>query len=588
MRRSIGWAIRVVIILLASINMSQTSASSATVVISQIQLDDAVSASNEFVEVYNNSDTDIDITNWCLYYATGSSSTNGNKLGCFLPSNEQTYIFLPARSYAFAISTQLATNIPSLGSDLKFSATLSGNSGHVRLIDDQGTVVDKVGWGSAISPETMAVTAPTTNKILGRLADDEEELQDTDDNSKDITQVSPRLSYQYGNIYEVVDACTNITGIQGAVPSGYNVDVEGVCTAIPVDVCSNIDGVQESIPIGFEFDDAGLCQPDVCSNIVDLQIALPAGYTYNSNDDCVSVPLLLVISELLPNPDGDDSGQEFIELYNPNDQDILLGEYEFYVGTNSTVLYHFPNDTSIKAHGYRVIYNDEINFTLVNTSGSVHLQSIDGISVDTTETYVDAKSGSSWALIDGVWNYTNQPTPNAENQPSIVDDVEEIITGLKPCPSNQYRNPETNRCRLIVTTGSVLVPCKDGQYRSEITNRCRSIAADSSALSQCNENQYRNPETNRCKLIESSSTTLTPCADGQERNPDTNRCRNVASKVPDAGFAVEPIPDSNGTNLGWLAVVGVCIVALLYGLWEWRFEVFRLIRRVRGFFHVTK
>lgn len=588
MQQCIGWAIRIVIVLVAVINTNLVSADAQRIVISQIQLGDSLSASNEFIELYNNTTSDIDITNWCLYYANGTSATNGNKLGCFLGESEQVHVFLPKQSFAFAISTQLAVNAPSIGSDLRFSATLSGTAGHVRLIDEQDTVVDKVGWGTAASPETTATNAPTSGMVLARIHSNENEFQDTNNNYDDFIQTTPKLSYQYGNIYETSDICINLTGIQQAVPDGYILDIGGICTFIPVDLCSNIDDIQESLPVGFEFDDDGLCQPDICTNITGLQVTLPDNYTYNDKDECVPIPLPLVISELLPNPDGDDVGHEFIELYNPNDQNVGLDTYWFSIGSKSTTPYYFLDGAIIEAHGYLVIYNDDIHFTLVNTSGSVHLMSIDGIYVDGADEYSDAPSGSSWALIDGVWQYTNQPTPGTKNQPSIVDDIEEIVTGLKPCASNQYRNPETNRCRLIITAGSTLVPCKDGQYRSEITNRCRSIAADVSTLTPCDDNQYRNPDTNRCRLIESSSTIFTPCSEGQERNPDTNRCRNKLSAIPSVGFAVEPIPDSSGTNLGWLAVIGVCIIALLYGLWEWRFEVLHLIHRVRGFFRGTK
>jgi hypothetical protein len=587
MRRCIGRAILTGIAVICGISFTNVSASSQSVVISQIQLGDSLSASNEFVEIYNNSDVDIDITDWCLYYASATSTQIGSKMGCFL-TDGATHVFLPARSFAFAISTQLAVNSPNVGSDIRFSATLSGTSGHVRIIDATDTVVDTVGWGTAVSPETTASSTASNGMILERKSIDASSLQDTDNNFDDFRLNTPRLSYEYGNVYEVQDQCVNIEGFQEIIPENYTVDMVGICTPPPVDVCVNIGGIQVDVPNGYAIDDTGLCQVDACENIDGPQITLPVGYIYNASDECVLIPKKLVITELLPNPDGDDSGNEFIELYNPNIETVSLDGYAFYVGTNTTTVYGFPNGTYIEPHAYMVFYNDTIHFTLVNTTGGIHLLSTDDILVDSSDTYVSATSGMSWSLIHDTWQYTNQPTPGYENLPSLVDTIEEVVTGLKPCALNQYRNPQTNRCRLIVTVSSTLKPCKDGQYRSEITNRCRSIAADVSSLTPCDANQYRNPTTNRCKLITSSSSSLTPCGEGQERNPETNRCRNVVGNVPTAGFAVEPIPDTAGTASGWWAVAGVCLLAVGYGVWEWRQELRHAIRRVSTFFHSAK
>jgi hypothetical protein len=196
----------------------------------------------------------------------------------------------------------------------------------------------------------------------------------------------------------------------------------------------------------------------------------------------------------------------------------------------------------------------------------------------------------AWALIENTWQYTNKPTPNARNEASIthVDSDEEVTVNLKPCAPNQYRNPETNRCRMLVAAGSTLTACKDGQYRSEITNRCRSIASDANTLSPCNRNQERNIATNRCRLVASTDTDLTACKDGQERSIETNRCRNVTTSVPAAGFAVEPIVDAGSSMTGWWALGCILFLALGYAVWEWHQEIVLTFRKLSTFFHLHK
>jgi len=591
-----------------------SGAISSNVVISQIQIGNIASASNEFIEIYNNSPTDVEITNWCLYYASASSIQNGSKLTCFLPENDSIHIYLPGNSSAYLISNQLSTTNPSLGSDLKFSATLSGTAGHVRLIDNVGAEVDKVGWGiTALSAEGASpATVPTVGKVLGRKTISPNILQDTDVNSDDFEIISPLVTYTYGSIYEIQDLCLNIADIQSVLPEGYSVDIAGNCMPPPVDICSNLDGLQAILPNGYGIDANGDCQVDLCQNLDRLQQILPDNMGLDDNGDCVfhdecsnlpgiqpEIPdgykmsddnvclldlLPLQISELLPNVTGLDDGKEFIEIYNTNDIDIDLGNYVFYVGTDDDTFYNFPTDSHIGASQYMAFYNDEVEFTLLNTTSSVRLKSIDGVLIDESLIYFSPKDDFAWALIDGTWQYTNQLTPGSANLPSIVEVDSEVVieSSLETCAANQYRSPETNRCRLIITTSSSLVACKDGQYRSEETNRCRSIASDVNALTPCAEGQERNPETNRCRSITAvlGDSALMPCKEGQERNPETNRCRNIVS-MPQAEYAPEQTAVSSNGYVGWLALAGVGIVAIVYAIWEWRQEIVGVIRKIR-------
>lgn len=70
---------------------------------------------------------------------------------------------------------------------------------------------------------------------------------------------------------------------------------------------------------------------------------------------------------------------------------------------------------------------------------------------------------------------------------------------LVPCKSNQVRNPETNRCRSVLATASSLQPCKAGQVRNPETNRCKSATSTNGQLKPCQAGWERNPETNRCR-----------------------------------------------------------------------------------------
>jgi hypothetical protein len=594
MRKHFVVAMLAVVLLVCGLNVQGALATSPNLVISHLQLGDAVSASDEFVEVYNNGQTDTDITNWCLYYASATSLQIGSKLGCFVPSGENFHLYLPSYSYAFAASTVLLQNQPNIGSDITFSAGLSGTAGHVRIVDAMTNEVDRVGWGlGAALPETLFATAPSAGNILQRKhVPSSQALQDTDNNSADFEVIPAMNSYTYGSLYEVEDICTNILGVQATVPDGLTTDGSGNCLPPPADLCTNIDGLQTEVPSGYLLDADGLCQADACANLDSLQTSVPDGYYLNDQAICMLDLKPLRLNEILPNPVGSDDGNEFIELFNPNNVAIDLTQYRLQIGSDTPKVYSFPATSVVPALGYSVFSNNDIAFTLVNSAGVISLISADNQIVDTPPPYSNAADGMAWALINGMWQYTNQPTPGSQNLPSVEpDSVETIVaTTLKPCASNQYRSPDTNRCRLIVTSsGSTLAPCKDGQYRSEITNRCRSIAADVNALTPCAANQERNPDTNRCRLVASTAAALSVCKPGQERSPDTNRCRTVASTaVPSVGFAVEPIADSPSVSIGWWVAGGAAVVAFAYGIWEWHVEVGKLFHKVRSFIPARK
>lgn len=614
-------ALLAVSLVVCGLSVQNASGISPDIVINQVQTGPSGSASNEFIELYNNSSADVEITNWCLYYASATSTLKGNVLVCFAPTGSSDQLYLPAHSSLFAISNQLATAQPSLGYDFKFSSVLASTAGHIRLLTQGGVEVDKVGWGAAaLAAEGASPAAvPTTSKVLQRKSSNAMTLQDTDNNSADFESALPRTSYLYGAIYEIQDLCSNIAGTQAQLPLGYSADVTRYCSPPPVDLCINIDGLQVAIPIGYALDATGDCRVDTCLNLEGLQLVLPEHYEYSQNGNCVeydacmniagvqpTIPgglkldddgrcildlLPIRITELLANATGSDGGNEFIELYNPNDVAVDLTPYVLWTGITSPKSYPFPTGSQIGPGEYLVFSNANIAFTLLNSSSRASIRSLDDMLIDESPAYDSPKDDMSWANIGGIWQYTDRPTPGSANRATLpeVDEIEATaVSTLRPCAANQSRNPDTNRCRFLATASTSLVPCKDGQYRSEETNRCRSIASAVSTLAACQEDEERNPATNRCRQVAVAGASLASCKEGQERNPETNRCRTVI-KIADAAYPVEAITIApSGANSGWLAVGAVGAVAIGYAVWEWRHEIAQVPRKIRSYFHFRK
>lgn len=530
-------------------------AASSTLVIAQIQAGavstETAAPTQEFISIYNNSMQDVDITGWCLANKTGVS------FACAMPTLTGQRLFLAGHHYMVIASDSFATHHTGIVPDVIYpttnatSGSLTGSSETVTLKDSIGTIIDSFTWTSSLTGGTVYQRIAASSL---------ESLVDS-------------------------DASTDFIKIQGVI-----VPASGVYEVMTViDQCSNLDLVQTTVPVGYLQDSEGKCFQDVCLNLDGLQAVIPEEYVVRSIGECVYNYTPLKITELLPNVAGVDTDHEFIELYNPTNRAAALANYQLKVGTK---LYDFPAASSIGPGEYKVFYNNEINFTLTNTTITVMLLGDDGSMIDQPLVYNNPDDDMAWAFINDTWQYTNQPTPATENQVSTAEIAvtdEPDSKQLAPCASNQYRNLETNRCRLLVTATSVITPCKDGQYRSEETNRCRTIALAGGTLTPCREDQYRSEETNRCRNLATAASTLTPCKDNQYRSEETNRCRAIATTTPPpAAFAVEPIKDSGKVFVGWWALGGVMALAAGYGVWEWRREIVVGVRKLAAFFTFHK
>ena len=304
--------------------------------------------------------------------------------------------------------------------------------------------------------------------------------------------------------------------------------------------------------------------------------------------------------EVLANPrscaptETDTACREYIKFYNSTAQPISFDGTRLRIGyqgqaassTNSVLL-----GGTVQPGEYAVFDRTESGapITITNTGGYVWLEDVYGLVTypTTVVEYTDASSttrkGQSWAQVEGVWQW-GVPNPVGANRALPTEqNIESSSAGLVPCRADQYRSPETNRCRSIETL-IAQTPCDEGEYRNPDTGRCRKIASASggSSLRPCDEGQYRNPETNRCKAIASQASSLVPCQDGWERNPETNRCRKAKSTiVPKADFAVESYQNPEKMGLGWVAFAVVGAGLASYAVWEWRQELGMVWRKLR-------
>lgn len=544
------------------VNTKSAAAVSENIVVYQLQTAGPTTgtASQELVLLYNNSLQEVNITEWCIKYTSSTDSSGFSK--CLAKPDPVTELWLNAGGIiSFATSEFIVANsgfVP----DVVFSAGIAATpGGHMRVINNLGTEVDKVGWGSAINPESFASVAHTVGKVLSR--DLNSLLIDSDNNLNDFSSQTVLSSISSG-LYE---------------------------KEIIVDVCPNIEDIQAELPVGYMQDESSDCYLDICPNIDGLQIEVEEQYYLDQDSgDCLLVPLedsILFITELLPNAPSNDAGLEFVEIYNPNTEPIELAGYSLQIGPDFLEKFTFTSGEI--GPGQYLVYSDtQTGLVLPNTTGvQLRLVAPAGNVVSSSSIYNGADDNVSWALVEDQWIYTNQITPNAANKPYLEPAQEEVIgvtSILAPCPAGKYRNPETNRCRTIETAVSILAPCDEDEYRNPETNRCRK-AVSASQLTPCKAGQVRNPETNRCRATITTSA-LADCPEGQVRNPETNRCRkvNVLGATTESDLStVQDVKTSNTKgSLNWTVIIATLGATLAYIIYEWRVEIRHKLYLIRN------
>lgn len=195
---------------------SVRSATATHVVISEVQISGSSDADDEFVEVYNPTNSVVDLTGWRLTRKT-STGTQSNLVASMSGSLASHSYFLIAPSPDYLGSTV---------QDLNYSTTSRlAASNTVLLYSDAGiTLVDKVGLGTATDNETSAfATNPTAGQSIERKANSSSDAtsmgsggtdeflgngEDTDNNSTDFVL---RVASQPQNSSSVIEPTASLS-----------------------------------------------------------------------------------------------------------------------------------------------------------------------------------------------------------------------------------------------------------------------------------------------------------------------------------------------------------------------------------------
>jgi len=183
----------------------------------------------------------------------------------------------------------------------------------------------------------------------------------------------------------------------------------------------------------------------------------------------------LVLSELLPDPVGDDAQGEWVEIYNPNNQPVDLSRFLI-------DQYLIPSNTKIAAAEYKVFYRTQTAVALSNGGDTVKLLFPGGLLLD-EQNYTDSSVNLSWARkTNGSWAWTEKLTPGAANIIYIApddeedgkggDEIEDLVINTAPVAikTGEFRNFENY---LVQVRGTVVSTSGNTFYLDDGTGQAK-------------------------------------------------------------------------------------------------------------------
>jgi len=378
------------------------SAESAShIVISEVQITGGSGKStDEFIELYNPTEAAVLMDGWQLMKKTGS----GNEY--VLVENFGT-VTVP--SHSFFLIAHPAGYFGTTQPDLYYSSTNSiADNNTVILLDNSGTEIDKIGFGSASDFEGEPVSNPGAHKSVERKACSDSDAE---------TMVEGGAHFFLGN---GEDSDSNVNNfISRSVPEPQNLGSEQ----------EYLDIVVPEIPE----------RPEEDIKESEHQIDTVPVVRFEFSE-------FVIISELFPNPEGSDD-KEFIELHNVGDKTIDLIGWQ--LGDTSTRRYTIQKDdflsTQIASGDFFVIEKKVSGISLNNTTDAAVLYWPDETEIDRVE-YSNCKEAQSYSVIDTGLLWTDSPTPGLENKIVINNEL--------PIALFELENEQAKVGQMILFDGS--------------------------------------------------------------------------------------------------------------------------------------
>lgn len=340
------------------------------VVISEVKISGPSGFStDEFVELYNPTDAPVDITGWQLVKRTASGAT--------YPLVE-SFDTLTIVAHGYFLVAHPSGYTGAVAPDARYTTTNSLSADNsVELVSPSG-IVDLVGWGSATHVEGVKAPTPGSAKSIERKALPSSTSADLLDGGADVFR---------GNGEDTDHNDADFVSRDVPDPQSSTSELEFITAAAPAPKATNTN--QSVTPTA----------PTATTPIVVPLVQ--------------AVPHTVVLSEILPDPKGPDTTEEFIELMNTGD--VALDLMNWKLSDASKTSYVITKGTIVPG-GWLVVKRSESGIALNNTGGeSVTLTAPDGVVTSTVSWKDSAPEAQSYAVVSGAWVWTGKLTSGSAN-----------------------------------------------------------------------------------------------------------------------------------------------------------------------------
>lgn len=371
-----------------------------------------ISSSDEWIELYNETDGAINLTGWTLKAIDGTPEI----------SLEGT---IAANGY-FLLERTDDQSVPGITADQIYTGALGNSGENLELRDGENNLIDSIdcseGWlaGDNETKQTMEKTdsqwqisldaggTPKTQNSSGA------EIPPGEEPPAEEPEVEGWIPATMVNQPPMAEAGLDITAL--------------VNQEIFFDASQSSDPDNGPITYFWNFGDGATETEEKASHIYlfagQYIVTLLVDDGELSDLDIITVNIYspaVIISEFIPNPTGSDTENEWIELFNQSDQIANLTNWQLDDQEDGSSPFVFPANSLIAPHQFLVLRRPITKISLNNDMDQVRLIYPDG-SLATEVSYTGENEQGFSVAFDGLdYFWTKIPTPGSANIISSVD-----------------------------------------------------------------------------------------------------------------------------------------------------------------------
>jgi len=335
------------------------------------------SPSDEWIELYNNSEKEIILDGWKLQAKDGTPDIN-------LQGK------IPAKGFFLLERTDDST-VSTIKADLIYKGALNNTGEHLKLADTQNNIIDQANFSDGWT--------------FG-------------DNGTKQTMERNKNTWPASNASAVAMAGWQTS----ANPDGTPKHTNSIINAPEVNRASS----------------ATPAKPDTKTD-PDPKINTPLSLSGRSEAPSMAeYPENIFINEILPSPKGADAENEWIELYNSNNFEVELTNWQIQDTTGLTKIYTFPIGIKINPFDFIILKRTETKITLQNSGDGLQLLNPNQKIVYSVN-YPKATQGQSYNRTDKIWEWSTVLTPKEQNiipQPKKLSESRTLTVGKAEVAGN--------------------------------------------------------------------------------------------------------------------------------------------------------